>query len=806
MTALPWVADGIQGAEHQALQALVTIETLYGTEPAPALADKPWITDGVDELESSVMAQLEALAAYDEAQVERILRMPFLNTIEPPDAETLAVLVGWAGRRPDLFQAVLHKPLVEDGLDEHEVQSLETPAGPVDGAEDATPGVTDRPVFDTGEAADVNLAALLPGWEARWPKLFGAVVHKPWVEDGLDEHEVKVLDNLARLANSAEDAALRILDMPFLDTVEAADAPALTVLASWASFREEVFQVIMEKPWVEDGLDEYELELLDNLAGLSHDPEKATYLAGGPGEAALPIIDSPFLDTVEAADVDVVAVLVHLSVRRPELFRAVIEKPWVDEGFEEHGVAALRALADVWNESRALEIIDITLLETAKAADAVAVLARLSNRQPRLFRSIVEKPWVEDGIDEHEVEMLETVAARACDTSSASTTTYAPSPSPNPDRAVLTALYNATDGPNWKNNTNWSGDKALAQWYGVTADGYGRVAQLNLYNNRLTGPIPPQLANLTNLRYLDLGQNRLTGPIPPQLANLTNLGHLELGRNRLTGPIPPQLANLTNLRTLKLGWNQLTGPIPPQLADLPNLDILRLNDNELTGPIPIQLSDLSFLRMLSLQGNQLTGPIPPQLANLSNLEDLQLNDNQLAGPIPIQLSNLCNLRSLNIRRNQLTGPIPPQLSNLYSLRYLHLSQNQLTGSIPPQLANLSDLEGLWLGDNQLTGPIPIQLSNLSVLRMLSLHRNQLTGPIPPQLANLTNLRELSLGGNQLTGPIPPQLGSLTDLRELSLRGNRLTGPIPSQLANLSYLERLWLNDNELTGPIPPQLR
>ena len=124
MTSLPWVADGIQGAEHQALQALVTIETLYGTEQAPALVDKPWIADGVDELESSVMAQLGALAAYDEAHGERILRMPFLNTIEPPDAETLGVLIGWAARQPDLFQAVLHKPLLEDGLDEREVQLL----------------------------------------------------------------------------------------------------------------------------------------------------------------------------------------------------------------------------------------------------------------------------------------------------------------------------------------------------------------------------------------------------------------------------------------------------------------------------------------------------------------------------------------------------------------------------------------------------------------------------------------------------------------------------------------------------------
>ena len=51
---------------------------------------------------------------------------------------------------------------------------------------------------------------------------------------------------------------------------------------------------------------------------------------------------------------------------------------------------------------------------------------------------------------------------------------------------------------------------------------------LNLYNNDLTGPIPPEIGNLTNLTYLNLGVNKLTGNIPSEIGNLTYLSVLYL--------------------------------------------------------------------------------------------------------------------------------------------------------------------------------------------------------------------------------------------------------------------------------------
>ena len=161
------------------------------------------------------------------------------------------------------------------------------------------------------------------------------------------------------------------------------------------------------------------------------------------------------------------------------------------------------------------------------------------------------------------------------------------------DRAALVALYNATKGATWSTSTNWLSDRPLDEWLGVTTNSDGRVTTLNLGANELTGPLPAELGDLTNLEWLDLGQNQLTGPIPPELGDLTNLIELSLRWNELTGPIPAELGDLSNLFWLDLAENQLTGPIPAELGDLTNLVYLWLSVNWLNGCVPVGLRDVA---------------------------------------------------------------------------------------------------------------------------------------------------------------------------------------------------------------------
>ena len=94
---------------------------------------------------------------------------------------------------------------------------------------------------------------------------------------------------------------------------------------------------------------------------------------------------------------------------------------------------------------------------------------------------------------------------------------------------------------------------------------------LDLWSNQLTGAIPPELGNLSDLNYLSVGSNLLRGTIPPELGNLIDLTHHRLWSNQFSGSIPTELGNLTNLIALNLRSNKLTGEVPASLANLVNL-------------------------------------------------------------------------------------------------------------------------------------------------------------------------------------------------------------------------------------------
>ena len=100
------------------------------------------------------------------------------------------------------------------------------------------------------------------------------------------------------------------------------------------------------------------------------------------------------------------------------------------------------------------------------------------------------------------------------------------------DIEALRALYNATDGDNWRKKTNWFTDEPVYTWYGLGEWNYlqseaGKVEsiqkmdyarELSLRWNNLTGSLPPEFTYwMDNVKTIDIGENNLSGKIPEQV-------------------------------------------------------------------------------------------------------------------------------------------------------------------------------------------------------------------------------------------------------------------------------------------------
>ena len=428
------------------------------------------------------------------------------------------------------------------------------------------------------------------------------------------------------------------------------------------------------------------------------------------------------------------------------------------------------------------------------------------------------------------------------------------------DQGVLSNLFDATGGRQWTESAGWLGGPALEEWHGVRTDSSGSVTALDLSENGLSGGLPDDIAELTQLTRLRIDGNALSGRLPLSLTSLA-LDEFDYAGTELCVPaddsfqawldrIPsvkgtgtqcapltdrdrlvavyeatggPEWARDHNWLTraplgnwhgvevddrgrvvgLSLRGNGLSGVIPPEIAGLASLRSLRLSWGDLSGRIPEELGDLANLEHLDVTGNELEGTIPPELGRLSGLHTLSLGRNHLSGLIPEELGDLANLEHLDLGRNDLAGAIPSALGRLSGLRALFLPENDLSGPLPRALGRLGRLMWLDLAGNGLSGVTPQELGDLAKLESLELARNRLAGRIPPELGDLTNVRRLSLSENELSGAIPPELGSLTSLESIYLSENELSGPLPPQFGGLSRLRTLDLKGNPaLSGALP----
>ncbi|PRQ18533.1 putative leucine-rich repeat domain, L domain-containing protein [Rosa chinensis] len=192
--------------------------------------------------------------------------------------------------------------------------------------------------------------------------------------------------------------------------------------------------------------------------------------------------------------------------------------------------------------------------------------------------------------------------------------------------------------------------------------------------------IPKFIGSLSQLKELKLAGANFSGPVPPQLGNLSNLHTLDLSSNDFEGMmIPKFIGSLSQLKELKLADANFGGPVPPQLGNLSNLHTLDLYRNDGVSSENLEwLSHLSSLRYLNMSYLDLSKVVnwPLSLSKLTLLTELQLSVCYLPDCHPVLLCSGSCISRITCFLSRVF-----LLCNVGSnLEYLDISKNLLSGS------------------------------------------------------------------------------------------------------------------------------
>ena len=364
---------------------------------------------------------------------------------------------------------------------------------------------------------------------------------------------------------------------------------------------------------------------------------------------------------------------------------------------------------------------------------------------------------------------------------------------PQSERDALIALYLATGGGDEIDSENaitWVGEfwdtdpeslSNVGSWQGVTTeiiDGQKHVTELVLsYSNDLSGAVPAEIGDLSELTKLDLGYGSVVS-IPEEIGSLEKLSYLDLSSNSLTS-IPAGIGNLTNLVELRLN-NQRTEQtssstytstltsLPDEIGDLSSLTYLNLSYNGLTS-LPSGIGNLTSIEKLYLN-NQDTRPngtrtytltsLPHEIGSLTTLEELYLSNVGLLD-LPMTINGLTGLTYLDLRGNELTS-LPSTIGGMSSLETLYLSDsgsesaNKLS-TLPVEFGELSNLKNLYMdymrryedgGYVYYLTSLPSTMSQLSSLEIFTASNNAIEGTV--DLSNVTTLTRLNISNNKIS--------------------------------------------------------
>lgn len=360
---------------------------------------------------------------------------------------------------------------------------------------------------------------------------------------------------------------------------------------------------------------------------------------------------------------------------------------------------------------------------------------------------------------------------------------------------------------------------------GTLPDAFGSLSMLQSFIAKrfdsMSGTLPSSFLIWSEIKILTLfGCGRISGAIP-STGGLSRLTSLDVSKTRLSGAIPPDAVNLTDLWYWAVTGTRMSGTAPHIGGD--KLERLYMSSTEISGTLPSRLQ--ISLMLFDTTRTHISGTIPEALYNLTSLRALFLGFNHISGTLSDRMSSMTAITTaLQVSENRLSGTTASGPINAESITYKH---NYFSGTLPPHTFQRDYSTSTWqlldFAYNRYSGTLP-QLGD-NVFKVLlyenrisgslvglppkvfqfAMHANALSGVLGTNWTARQSLQSCFLGSNSISGTVPREITSLGQLAKLFLNNNRLSGSISGDLGSLTGIAKLFLSKNALSGSLPSSL-
>ena len=271
---LPWVQDGItyvpprnwgrinadpREFESQNIRNMVELG-VRSPEFLLQFTSKPWVRDGISNEERGALSPFNNLTGSNAQLAIQLLNMPFLTSVDQRDIDTLWKLAHLTWNSGVPLKEFLSSPALARGITDNNqaiVDLLEVKAREPE-EYDAIQALTW--IQDGVSVTEDYPVAILTELALQTDSVFSEVMEKPWVRDGLTGQEAYGVSRFFALAGETYgrphvESALRIIDMPFLNTFEPVDAAALAELALLGSEGDGSYlRQVLDHPSLSEGI------------------------------------------------------------------------------------------------------------------------------------------------------------------------------------------------------------------------------------------------------------------------------------------------------------------------------------------------------------------------------------------------------------------------------------------------------------------------------------------------------------------------------------------------------------------------